>query len=59
MSHHKSVGALSAVCLSGSLVDGDFEQGVAGQQLPEVGFEKHLVLWRGQGCSELKTQRSD
>lgn len=44
------------VSFSGSMVNEDFEQGVAGQQLPEVDFEKHLMLWGGQGCSELKTQ---
>lgn len=36
------------------LVDGDFEQGVAGQQLPEVDFGRHLMLYGRQGCSELK-----
>lgn len=59
MSDHKSVGALSAVCLSGSLVDEGFARELSGQQLPEVDFEKHLMLWGGQGCSELKTRRLD
>lgn len=59
MNDLQSVGALSTVCLSGSLVDGPFEQGVVDQQLPEVDFEKQLMLWGGQGSSELKTQRLD
>lgn len=57
MSDHKSVGAFSALCLSGSLVDEDFEQGVAGQQLPEVDFEKHLMFWGRTGV--LRAENSE